>query len=139
MAHPFGSFIGILVSFYCDFCPHTMLLQTGHPKQGFKDHVSTILNILKHTHFTLFTQPKKKYYIASLDCNTCLLIKECGIKRTFKGKRGGKYRPQSLDQTEESTIHCSNHYLYIALLIGKEKKHKFLADKQTFFAANIRC
>ena len=95
-----GALLVFLVSFYCDFCPHTMLLQTGHNEQGFKDHVSTLHNTHKHHIHLLFTQPMKNHYIAYLDCTTCFLIKELGIKRTFRGKRVGKYRPHSWDQNK---------------------------------------
>ena len=37
-----------------------------------------------HTH-TLFVQPKKNDYIVSIENNTCVLIKELGVKRTFRG------------------------------------------------------
>ena len=52
------------------------------------------------THFTIFTQPKKKSLLTNLDCKTCFLIREFGIKRTFRGKIGRKYRAQSWDQNK---------------------------------------
>ena len=33
-----------------------------------------------------------------LDKSACLKIKEHGIKRNFRGSRGGKYRPRIQDQ-----------------------------------------
>ena len=55
-----GALMLVLVSFYCDFCPHTMLLPTGLTEQGFNGQVSTLCNTHKHTHLRLFTKPMKK-------------------------------------------------------------------------------
>ena len=83
-------------------------------------------------------QPKKNHYIASLDYNTCFQMQEHGIKRTFRGKRGGKYRPQAWDQNKgvhnELLKPLPNHN--ITYWKGK-KTHKILADKHTIFHKQI--
>ena len=122
--------LGVLLVFLV-LCHHTMLLQTGHKEQWFKDHVSTLQH--KYTHFTIFTYSKKNHNIASLDYNTCFRIKELCIRRTFRGKREGMYSPQSWDQNKGVHNQPLRPLPKHNTTYWKGKKHKILADKHSCF------
>ena len=77
--------LGVLLIFLI-LCYYKMPLQTGHVEQELKDQ----LNI--YTSVQLYSIRKNRY-TSNLDKNACSKIKELGIKRNFRGTRGGKYRP----------------------------------------------
>ena len=69
-----------------------MPLQTGYVELN-TDHQNS------YTQRQLLSIRRNKY-TSTLDKNTCLKIKELGIKRNFRGSRGGRFRPRIQEQNK---------------------------------------
>ena len=72
------------------FCYLIMPLQTGYVELN-SDHRNS------YTQRQLFSI-RRNNYTSTLDKNTCLKIKELGIKRNFMESRGGRFRPKIQEQ-----------------------------------------
>ena len=85
--------LGALLVFLV-LCYHTMLLQTGHIGQGFKDHASKLPNINIHTS-QYFHSLMRNHYIASLD-------KRTWYKKNFQGKKRRKVQTTIMGPEQRS-------------------------------------
>ena len=77
----FGTFMVFAFSFLFDLYPQTIQLYAQYIEQRHHDHASTSCDTYKHIHASHYLHSLKSHYIASLQNNTCVLIKELGIKK----------------------------------------------------------
>ena len=110
-------------------CHHEMPLQIGHVEQGLKAQINIYTSLQLHS-------IRKNNYMSNVDNNVYSKRKELGIKRIFRGKRGGNYRPKTWDQNRGVHKQLLKSLPKHNILYWKGKNTRFLQtniqyDKQT--------